>query len=144
MGVFTFPVFLFLSIRIVKDYERAVIMRLGRITGGAKGPGLFWILPCTDSIEIIDLRTKTFGIPPQEILTRDSVTVSIDAVCYFRTFNAVLSMIEAENAVYSTGELAATTLRNILGTKTLQEILQEKDTLSRDMMNYLDEVTTPW
>lgn len=76
---------------IVKEYERAVIMRLGRIRGGAKGPGLYRVLPCIDTIQIVDLRTLKFNVPPQEILTKNSVTVVIDAVCYFRTFNPVIA-----------------------------------------------------
>ena len=91
-----------MSIKIVKEYERAVIMRLGRIKGGAKGPGLFWVLPCTDQIQIVDLRTLTFDVPPQEILTKDSVTVAVDAVCYFRTYNPVMAITKAENATNST------------------------------------------
>ena len=106
IGLLTFPIFVIMSIKIVKEYERAVIMRLGRINGGAKGPGLFWVLPCTDTIQIVDLRTVTFDVPPQEILTKDSVTVAVDAVCYFRTFNPVVSITQAENATYSTRLLA--------------------------------------
>ena len=102
IGFLTFPIFVIMSIKIVKEYERAVIMRLGRISGGAKGPGLFWVLPCTDTIQIVDLRTITFDVPPQEILTKDSVTVTVDAVCYFRTFNPVGSVTQAANATYST------------------------------------------
>ena len=102
IGVIFFPIFLIMSIKIVKEYERAVIMRLGRIHGGAKGPGLFWVLPCTDSMQLVDLRTLTFDVPPQEILTKDSVTVAVDAVCYFRTFNPVMAVTKAENATNST------------------------------------------
>jgi erythrocyte band 7 integral membrane protein len=102
IGVIFFPIFFLMSIKIVKEYERAVIMRLGRINGGAKGPGLFWVLPCTDTIQIVDLRTLTFDVPPQEILTKDSVTVAVDAVCYFRTFNPVMAVTKAENATNST------------------------------------------
>ena len=79
--------------QIVKEYERAVILRLGRITGGAKGPGLFFILPCVDICLTVDLRTITFDVPPQEILTKDSVTISVDAVCYFRTYDPIISII---------------------------------------------------
>ena len=87
----------------MKEYERAVIMRLGRIlSGGAKGPGLFFILPCIDDIMTVDLRTVTFDVPPQEILTKDSVTVTVDAVCYYRTYNPVGSVTQAANATYST------------------------------------------
>jgi len=121
----------------VKEYERAVILRLGRILpGGAKGPGLFFILPCIDSIMTVDLRTITFDVPPQEILSKDSVTITVDAVCYFRVFNPVISVINVENAQFSTRLLAATTLRNILGTRTLQEILREKEAIAQQMQVY--------
>jgi hypothetical protein len=102
LGILFFPIFILMSIKIVKEYERAVIMRLGRIRGGAKGPGLFRVLPCIDTIQIVDLRTLTFNVPPQEILTKDSVTVVIDAVCYFRTFNPVIAVIQVENATNAT------------------------------------------
>lgn len=104
-----------------------------KLPGGAKGPGLFFILPCIDDIIKVDLRTVTFDIAPQEILTKDSVTVTVDGVCYFRIFNPVVSVVAVENAKYSTMLLAATTLRNILGTRTLQEILREKDAISNQM-----------
>jgi erythrocyte band 7 integral membrane protein len=130
----TLPISVFMSIKIVKEYERAVILRLGRILpGGAKGPGLFFILPCIDSIVTVDLRTITFDVPPQEILTKDSVTITVDAVCYFRTYNPVVSVTNVENAQFSTRLLAATTLRNILGTRTLQEILQDKEVIAHHM-----------
>jgi erythrocyte band 7 integral membrane protein len=120
--------------KVVQEYQRAVIFRLGRIlTGGAKGPGLFFILPCIDNLVIVDLRTITFDVPPQEILTKDSVTVTVDAVVYFRIFDPVASVINVENAQYSTRLLAATTLRNILGTKTLQEVLQDRESLAHHM-----------
>lgn len=109
-------------------------MRLGRIlSGGAKGPGLFFVLPCVDTIMKVDLRTVTFDVPPQEVLTKDSVTITVDAVCYFRTFNPILAVTKVSNAQISTRSLAATTLRNILGTKTLQEILQEKEVIAHNM-----------
>ena len=98
-----------------------------------KGPGLFFILPCIDSIQTIDLRTVTFDVPPQEILTKDSVTITVDAVCYFRTFDPVTSVINVENAQFSTRLLAATTLRNILGTRSLQEVLQDKENIAQQM-----------
>lgn len=143
--VFTLPFSLFVSIKIVKEYERAVILRLGRILpGGAKGPGLFFILPCVDTIVNVDLRTITFDVPPQEILTKDSVTITVDAVCYFRVSNPVVSVTNVENAQFSTRLLAATTLRNILGTRTLQEILQDKEVIAHHMQEILDEATENW
>ncbi len=112
---------------MVQEYERAVIFRLGRNrSGGAKGPGLFFIIPCIDTCVTLDLRTITFDVPPQEVLTKDSVTITVDAVVYYRVFDPVLSVNKVANAQYSTRLLAATSLRNILGTKTLQEILTDK------------------
>lgn len=120
--------------QIVSEYERAVILRLGRqLPGPPKGPGLFFILPCIDDMMKVDLRTITFDIPPQEILTKDSVTVTVDGVVYYRIFNPTVSVVAVENARYSTALLAATSLRNILGTHTLQEILREKDIISAKM-----------
>ncbi|CAF0820442.1 unnamed protein product [Brachionus calyciflorus] len=143
--VFTLPFSLFVSIKIVREFERAVILRLGRISpGGAKGPGLFFILPCIDQIVTIDLRTITFDVPPQEILTKDSVTITVDAVCYFRIFNPTISVTNVENAQFSTRLLAAATLRNILGTRTLQEILQDKEMISQQMQEMLDNATDSW
>jgi erythrocyte band 7 integral membrane protein len=130
----TLPFSIWVSIKIVKEYERAVIFRLGRnLSGGAKGPGLFFILPCVDNIQTIDLRTITFDVPPQEILTKDSVTVSVDAVVYYRIFDPVMSVNQVANVQKSTRLLAATTLRNILGTKTLQEILIDKESIAHHM-----------
>jgi erythrocyte band 7 integral membrane protein len=125
----------------VNEYERCVILRLGRVAGGAKGPGLFFILPCVDTCIKCDLRTVTFDVAPQEILTKDSVTVTVDAVCYFRTVNPIATVTNVSNAQFSTRSLAATTLRNILGTKTLQEVLQDKENIAHRMqvklINYL-------
>ncbi|CAF0746221.1 unnamed protein product [Adineta ricciae] len=136
----TFPFSLCFCIRVVQEYERAVILRLG----GAKGPGLFCMVPCVDTIIKIDLRTATFNVPPQEVLTRDSVTVSVDAVVYSRIFNPVISVINVKNTQYSTQLLAQTTLRNILGTKTLQEILSDREAIAHNMQTHLDQGTGPW
>ncbi|CAF3579332.1 unnamed protein product [Rotaria sp. Silwood1] len=141
----TFPFSLFLGLKVIKEYERAVILRLGRtLTMGIKGPGLLFVLPCVDSINKVDLRTVTFDVPPQEILTRDSVTVSVDAVVYFRIYNPIISVTNVANPHISTQLLAATTLRNILGTKTLQEILTDRENISHLMQTHLDEGTDPW
>ena len=122
-----------------------MIFRLGRcIAKEPKGPGLFFILPCTDNIVVVDLRTVTFDVPPQEILTKDSVTVNVDAVVYFRIFAPIASVINVENAQLSTRLLAATTLRNILGTKTLQEILQDRDHIAHQLQELLYLSTDKW
>ncbi|CAF0920381.1 unnamed protein product [Adineta steineri] len=145
MVAITFPFSLCICIKVVQEYERAVILRLGRILpGGAKGPGLFFILPCIDSIMKVDLRTATFNVPPQEILTRDSVTVSVDAVVYSRVYNPVISVTNVKDTQYATQLLAQTTLRNILGTKSLQEILCDREIIAQSMQGHLDEGTEPW
>lgn len=141
----TFPISIFFCLKIVQEYERAVIFRLGRLLpGGAKGPGLFFILPCIDSYQNVDLRTLAFDVPPQEILTKDSVTVAVDAVIYFRIQNATMSVTNVENAKSSTRLLAQTTLRNVLGTKSLSEILQQREEISHSIQAHLDEATDPW
>lgn len=131
--------------KVVQEYERAVIFRLGRLLqGGSKGPGIFFVLPCIESYQKVDLRTITLGVPPQEVLTRDSVTVSVDAVVYYRVSNATVSVANVENAHHSTRLLAQTTLRNILGTKSLHEILSDRESISSSMQAALDEATEPW
>ncbi|GAB6024016.1 hypothetical protein CHUAL_008741 [Chamberlinius hualienensis] len=112
--------------------------------GGSKGPGLFMVLPFVESYTKVDLRTVSFDIPPQEVLTKDSVTVSVDAVVYYRVSNATISVANVENAHNSTRLLAQTTLRNILGTKNLHEILSDRETISQTMQNFLDHATTSW
>lgn len=140
-----FPFSLICSLKVVQEYERAVIFRLGRVvSGGAKGPGLFFLFPCVDTFKSVDLRTFSYDIPPQEILTKDSVTVAVDAVIYARIFDATMSIINIENAHDSTKLLAATTLRNVMGTKTLSEILSDREHISNFMQTSLDDATDPW
>lgn len=143
--ILTLPFSLCLCIKVVQEYERAVILRVGRVAkGGAKGPGLFFIVPCTDTIIRMDLRTVSFDIPPQEILSKDSVTVAVDAVVYYRIFNPITAVINVEDAHRSTHLLAQTTLRNVLGTKNLSEILSEREAISQYMQENLDIATDPW
>uniref|UniRef100_A0A1I8F6X5 PHB domain-containing protein n=1 Tax=Macrostomum lignano TaxID=282301 RepID=A0A1I8F6X5_9PLAT len=124
---------------------RAVLLRLGRVSAAAPGgPGLFFAAPCCDTVRIVDLRTVTFDVPPQEVLTKDSVTVAVDAVVYYRIFNPVISVINVANADRSTRLLAQTTLRNVLGTKNLSEILAEREDISCLMQESLDAATDPW
>ncbi|CAC5411605.1 STOM [Mytilus coruscus] len=144
VGLF-FPFSLCMTIKIVTEYERAVIFRLGRVLpGGAKGPGMFFILPCLDEFKKVDLRTVSYDVPPQEILTKDSVTVAVDAVIYSRIFDPTMSVCNVENADSSTRLLAATTLRNVLGTKNMSELLTERDSIAHQMQSILDESTDPW
>ncbi|XP_075163478.1 band 7 protein AGAP004871-like [Haematobia irritans] len=143
--ILTLPFSLFVCFKVVQEYERAVIFRLGRLmSGGAKGPGIFFILPCIDSYARVDLRTRTYDVPPQEVLTKDSVTVSVDAVVYYRVSNATVSIANVENAHHSTRLLAQTTLRNTMGTRHLHEILSERMTISGTMQLALDEATDAW
>ncbi|XP_062870280.1 stomatin (EPB72)-like 3b [Trichomycterus rosablanca] len=144
-SVLCFPVTVFIGIKIVKEYERAVIFRLGRITARrAKGPGIFFVIPCTDSFVKVDMRTVSFDIPPQEILTKDSVTVSVDGVVYFRVSDPIASVANVTSADYCTRLLAQTTLRNVLGTKNLAEVLSDREGISHSMQVTLDEATDSW
>jgi len=132
-------------IKVVSEYERAVLFRLGRlVSGGGKGPGLFCVIPWTDEFILVDLRTKTFDVPPQEILTKDSVTVAVDAVVFFRVQDATMSIANVDNADKATRLLSQTTLRNMLGTKTLAEVLTDREQISLGMKNILDSATDPW
>ncbi|XP_039285875.1 band 7 protein AGAP004871 isoform X1 [Nilaparvata lugens] len=143
--VCTLPFSLFVCFKVVQEYERAVIFRLGRlVSGGAKGPGIFFILPCIDNYARVDLRTRTYDVPPQEVLTKDSVTVSVDAVVYYRVSNATISVANVANAHHSTRLLAQTTLRNVLGTRPLHEILSEREAISNTMQTNLDDATEAW
>ncbi|XP_022328575.1 mechanosensory protein 2-like [Crassostrea virginica] len=143
--VLFFPFSLCYAIRVVQEYERAILFRLGRVVpGGPKGPGLFFIWPCIDSMQKVDLRTVSFDVPPQEILTKDSVTVAVDAVVYFRIFDPIMAVCNVQDAQKSTRLLAATTLRNVLGTRAMSEVLSERESISHEMQRMLDESTDPW
>merc|ERR1712029_1064176 len=143
--ILTFPFSLCVCLRMVQEYERAVIFRLGRIKeGGPVGPGLFFIIPCMDQIVVTDLRTISFDVPPQEILTKDSVTVAVDAVVYYKIQNPMSAVCNVTNASQSTRLSASTTLRNTLGTKTLQEILAEREGVAGQILEHLDAATDEW
>ena len=122
-----------------------MIFRLGRVKrGGAVGPGLFFIIPCMDQIVVTDLRTISFDVPPQEILTKDSVTVAVDAVVYYRIRNPLAAVCNVADYAKSTKLLASTTLRTILGTKSLSEILSDREFIAQDILDHLDAATDPW
>jgi len=145
MVVLTFPFTIWGCVKIVQEYERAVIFRLGRLrSGGAKGPGLFFILPCIDTYRCVDLRTGAFDVPPQEILTRDSVTVSVDAVVYYQVSNPLSAVCNNDDFNRSTRLLAQTTLRNVLGTRNLSEILSDRENIADSMHHSLEVATDPW
>ncbi|XP_051165968.1 stomatin-4-like [Leptopilina boulardi] len=140
----TLPFSLCFTFKIVHEYERAVVFRMGRLKGGARGPGTFFALPCVDNCILVDLRTVSFDVPPQEVLTKDSVTVSVDAVVYYRIKEPLNAVIKIADYSYSTRLLAASTLRTVLGTRSLAEILAERETISHTIQMSLDEATDPW
>jgi len=135
--------FLSSSLKIVKEYERAVIFRLGRLIG-AKGPGIFFIIPFIDTLRKVDLRILTFDVPKQMIITRDNITVNVDAVVYYRVFDPNLAITKVENYMLSTNLLAQTTLRDILGQVELDELLAKRDELNQKLQSSLDLPTDPW
>merc|ERR1719210_1301323 len=141
----TLPVSLLYTVKVVQEYERAVIFRLGRLlSGGARGPGVFFIIPCVDVYEKIDMRSQTYEIPPQEILTKDSVTVFVNAILYYKVKNATHAVANVDDYSGSARLLAATTLRNVLGTLSLGDILCNREAIAKEMKSVLDEGTEPW
>ncbi|KAL3122906.1 hypothetical protein niasHT_010306 [Heterodera trifolii] len=137
--------FMCVCLKVIKEYERVVIFRIGRlIFGGARGPGMIFVIPCIDTYRKIDLRVVSYAVPPQEILSKDSVTVSVDAVVYFRTSDPIASVNNVDDAIYSTKLLAQTTLRNALGMKTLTEMLTEREAIAQLCETILDEGTEHW
>ncbi|CAG0905014.1 unnamed protein product [Cyprideis torosa] len=140
-----FPFSMCCCLWIIQEYERAVVFRLGRLKrGGAQGPGLIFFLPCIDNIRVMDLRTVSFDVAPQEILTKDSVTVAVDAVVYYRVQNPTMAATNVRGYETATELLAATILRNVLGTKKLVDILSERSSIAENMRRYLDDATDPW
>jgi regulator of protease activity HflC (stomatin/prohibitin superfamily) len=131
------------AIRVVPEYERGVIFRLGRILG-AKGPGLFFIIPVVDQMVRVDLRTQTTDVPPQDIITADNVTVRVDAVTYFKVIDPVRAVLSIDNYRLGTSKIAQTTLRSILGQRSLDELLMKRDEINNQLQQSIDDVTDPW
>jgi len=136
-------IFLATALKIVPEYQRAVIFRLGRVIG-AKGPGLFILVPIIDRMVKVDLRTVTLDVPTQDIITRDNVSVSVDAVVYFRVVDPVKAIVEVENYLYATSQIAQTTLRSICGSVELDELLSEREKLNLQLQEIIDRQTDPW
>jgi regulator of protease activity HflC (stomatin/prohibitin superfamily) len=132
------------SIRIVQEYERGVIFRLGRVLEGAKGPGLFFIIPIIDRMVKVNLQIVTLDVPPQDIITRDNVTVRVNAVVYFQVFQPIKATVEIQNYLFATSQIAQTTLRAILSKADLDQILSERDQLNTDLQRIIDDLTDPW
>jgi regulator of protease activity HflC (stomatin/prohibitin superfamily) len=143
--VVVFVVGLVLSaIKIVKEYERGVIFRLGRTRGGPKGPGLFILLPFIDTMAKIDLRIVTMDVPPQDIITRDNVPARVNAVVYFRVVDPNKSVIEVENHVLATSQISQTTLRSVLGQRDLDDLLTNREQINDELQTIIDGQTDPW
>ena len=135
--------FLSMSIKVVKEYERAVIFRLGRLLG-AKGPGLFFIIPFIDNFVKVDLRIVTADVPEQRIITKDNVTVGVDAVVYYKVFDPVKAVTRIENYHYGVIMLAQTTLRDVIGQVELDDLLTKRDEINKKLQEILDTLTDPW
>jgi len=131
------------AIKIVREYERVVVFRLGRLRG-AIGPGLVFVIPFVDSIQKVDLRVVSVDVPKQEILTRDNVSVTVDAVVYYRVIDAVAAVTRVANYHYAVSLLSQTTLRDVLGQSDLDDLLQRRDELNKRLSSILDEMTLAW
>ncbi len=131
-------------IRILAEYERGVIFRLGRILSAPKGPGIFLVFRPFDRMVRISLRTETLEVPPQDLVTRDNVTVKVNAVIYFRVIDPIRAVLEVTNYLYATSQLAQTTLRSVLGEAELDELLSQREKLNVRLQSVLDQHTGPW
>ena len=136
-------VFVRASIKVVPEYERGVIFRLGRV-GGAKGPGLFFIIPIIDQMLKVDMRVVTLDVPTQETITKDNVTVKVNAVCYFRVMDPIAAVVNVSNYLLATQQIAQTTLRSVLGQSELDDLLAQRDKINLRLQQIIDDQTEPW
>ena len=139
-----FGIYLLSSIKILPEYERGVIFRLGRLLPAPKGPGLFLLIPIVDRMVKVDLRTITLNIPPQEVITKDNVPVRVNAVAYFRIVAPKDAIVQVENFMVATSQIAQTTLRSVLGQHQLDELLSEREKINVILQEIIDEATSPW
>ena len=135
--------FLFAAVKVAREYERGVVFRLGRLIA-LKGPGLYLLIPFVDKAVTVDLRTVTLNVPPQEVITRDNVTVKVNAVAYFRVVEAEKAIVQVENYLVATSQIAQTTLRSVLGTVDLDHLLSERDQINERLQAIIDTQTAPW
>ena len=141
---FLFLMFLFAAVKVAREYERGVIFRLGRLLPEPKGPGLFLLIPVVDRMVKVDLRTITLNVPPQEVITKDNVPVRVNAVAYFRIVEPKNAIVQVENFMVATSQIAQTTLRSVLGQHMLDELLSERDKINAILQSIIDEATSPW
>ncbi len=144
VAVIVVAVILISAIKIVKEYERGVIFRLGRVRGGPKGPGLFLLVPFVDKMEKVQLRTITMDVPPQDVITRDNVPVRANAVVYFNVVDPNKSVIEIEDHVQATSQISQTTLRSVLGKKDLDDLLTNREAINEEIQSIIDDQTDTW
>ena len=131
------------AIRILREYERGVIFRLGRLVA-AKGPGIIFLVPIIDRMVKVSLRTVVLDVPPQDIITKDNVSIKVNAVVYFRVVQPEKAIVDVENYLFATSQISQTTLRSILGQSELDELLAQRDKINRDLQKIIDEHTEPW
>jgi regulator of protease activity HflC (stomatin/prohibitin superfamily) len=136
--------FLVAAIKVAREYERGVVFRLGRLLDPPKGPGLFILIPVIDRMVKVDLRTITLNIPPQEVITKDNVPARVNAVAYFRIVEPKAAIVQVENFMVATSQIAQTTLRSVLGQHLLDELLSERDKINAILQEIIDEATSPW
>jgi regulator of protease activity HflC (stomatin/prohibitin superfamily) len=136
--------FLVSAVKVAREYERGVVFRLGRLLDPPKGPGLFILIPIVDRMVKVDLRTITLNIPPQEVITKDNVPARVNAVAYFRIVDPKASVVNVENFMAATSQIAQTTLRSVLGQHLLDELLSERDKINAILQEIIDEATAPW
>jgi regulator of protease activity HflC (stomatin/prohibitin superfamily) len=141
--VFLVGAFLVMSVKVLNEYERGVIFRLGRVIG-AKGPGLIILIPVIDRMFRVDMRTVTMDVPPQDVISKDNVTIKVNAVIYFRVIEPNRAVIEVENYLLATSKLAQTTLRSVLGQVELDQLLAEREAINQRLQEILDQQTEPW
>ena len=131
------------AVRVLREYERGVIFRLGRLIGG-KGPGIIFLIPIVDRMVKVSLRTVVLDVPPQDVITKDNVSIKVNAVIYFRVVQPEKSIVEVENFLFATSQLSQTTLRSILGQSELDELLSQRDKVNRELQEIIDKHTEPW
>src|SRR5881398_1965866 len=142
--LFLVVLFLFSAIKVAREYERGIVFRLGRLLPAPKGPGLFLLIPVVDRMVKVDLRTITLTVPPQEVITKDNVPVRVNAVAYFRIIDPKAAIVQIENYMVATSQIAQTTLRSVLGQHVLDELLSERDKINTILQEIIDEATAPW
>jgi regulator of protease activity HflC (stomatin/prohibitin superfamily) len=142
--LFLIVLFLFAAIKVAREYERGIVFRLGRLLPNPKGPGLFILIPVVDRMVKVDLRTITLTVPPQEVITKDNVPVRVNAVAYFRIVDPKAAIVQIENFMVATSQIAQTTLRSVLGQHQLDELLSEREKINAILQGIIDESTAPW